>query len=344
MKHTLHIISAVALALTWSACSPKPPSQQDLKNRLAPDLPPYLTLQNLELETSPSGEGRYTCKFRATVQPTEDLFVPSSSRAANEMQIHLVERLAEDQISQGVFDAATKVITEFSDRHSYIKVEADKSNPITLHGGISATRGDQGWQWGFPEWSRAVVFEARPRSAFPVDALVEGSPEATAALDGLRQKIQEMEKAERLKTEKATAEFEAKKNELVAMFRPGTRFKGHVKSENFPDQVEMVVAAESDPTGNPLKFRLINPLDETMYRDFVGVIDPEGLRDPKRSVAKASAQPAVGNFDDKRGLFAPMRTLYGQSAYSIQFFVTETGLRAESSGYGGAVLELVRQP
>ena len=82
-----------------------------------------------------------------------------------------------------------------------------------------------------------------------------------------------------------------------------------------------------------------------MYRDFVGVVDADGLVDSKIAVAKASGQRPIGSFNDPRGLFGPIRTLYSSNdSTSVQFYITDTGLCGKFSGYGGPVIELIKQP
>lgn len=357
MKRTLQITLAIVLAAAWTGCGPKLPPTEEIKNQLASELPAYLAMQGIDVETHPIGtEGSYLCKYSASVAPKEDLFIKGASKEAIEIQANLLDRSVTGEISESLYNAVSQVVMQFPAQHTFVTLSAEKGKPIVLHGRITASRFGKGWEWKAPEFEPAAVFSAKPRSAFPPNALVEGSPEAAAAVEGLRKKIQEIETAEKRRKEneaaeqaareqKAAAELAAQKQHLLELLQPGSKFKGNVKSERWPDEVELIVDENSDPSGKPLKFRLINPQDRQMYRDFVGVVDPEGLVDPKIAVAKASGQPAIGRFEDPRArVSGPIYKLYSSGDISVQFFLTPTGLRGQFSGYQGPAIDLTKQP
>jgi len=346
MKRILQIVAATALAIVWTGCGPHLPAKEDVKNRLASELPSYLSVQEIDIETIPTGkEGNTLCKFGLTVVPKENLFIEASSRECIEIQADLLDRSVTGKISENVHHAASKAVMEFPSQHTFLAVGSEMGKPIVLHGSIIADLQGKAWKWGSPQFERAAVFDAKPKSAFPPTSLVEGSPEATAAVGIIRKKIQEIEIAEKRQKEDAAADLVVRKQRLLELFKPGNKFAGHVKSERWPDPLELIVDESSDPSGIPLKFRIINPQDRQMYRVFIGAIDTEGLVDPQIAIASASAQRPIGDYKDPRGLFGPVRTLYSSNdSSSVQFFLTESGLRGEFSGYGGPVIEIIRQP
>ena len=357
MKRTLHITLSTVLAAAWTGCGPKLPPPEEIKNQLASELPAYLAVQGIDAESHPIGaEGRYLCKYSATVTPKEDLFIKGASKEAIEIQANLLDRSVTGEISESLHNAASQAVMQFPAQYTFVTLSAEKGKPIVLHGSIAANRFGKEWEWKAPEFEPSAVFAAKPRSAFPPNALVEGSPEAAAAVEGLRKKIQEIEITEKLRKEneaveqaareqKAAADLAAKKQHLLQLFQPGSKFTGNVKSERWPDPVELIVDESSDLSGRPLRFRLINPQDRQMYRDFVGVVDPDGLVDPKIAVAKASGQPAISRFEDRRArLSGPIYRLYSSGDTSVQFFLTDTGLRGQFSGYQGPAIDLTKQP
>jgi len=346
MKRILHIVTAVVLAVTWTGCGPTLPAKEDVKNRLASDLPSYLSVQGIEIETIPIGkDGNNLCKFGLSVVPRENLFIKGSSKQAAEIQADLLDRSVTGEISENVHAAASKAVMDFPSQWNFLILGAEKGKPIILHGSIIADHNGKEWRWGSPQFEQAAVFDARPISAFPSNSLVEGSPEAASVIEGLRKKIQDIEMAEKLQKEKAAADLAVRKQGLLNLFKPGSKFTGQVKSDRWPDPVELTVDEGSDPAGTQLKFRIVNPLDRRMYRDFTGALDPEGLVDSKIAIASASAQRPIGDFKDPRGLFGPVRMLYsGNDSSLVKFFVTEEGLRGDFSGYSGPVIELIKQP
>jgi len=346
MKRILQIVAVAVPAIVLTGCGPKLPAKEDAKNRLASDLPSYLSVQGIEIETVPIGkDGSNLCKFELTVVPKEKLFIEGAPKQAAEIQAVLLDRSVTGEISENVHVAASKAVMEFPSQHTFLIVGAEKGKPIVLHGSITADHNGKEWSWGSPQFEKAAVFDARPISVFPANSLVEGSPEAASAIDGLQKKIQEIEIAEKRQKEKAAADLAARKQGLLNLFKPGGKFTGRVKSDRWPDPVELIVDESSDPAGTQLKFRIINPSDRQMYRDFTGAIDTEGLADSKIASASASAQRPIGNYKDPRGLFGPIRLLYsGNDSCSVQFFITEEGLRGEFSGYKGPVIELIKQP
>jgi len=346
MKRILQIVTAAVLAVTWTGCGPTLPAKEDVKNRLASDLPSYLSVQGIEIETIPIGkDGSNLCKFGITVASKENLFIKGSSKQAAEIQADLLDRSVTGEISENVHAVASKAVMEFLSQRNFLIVGAEKGKPIILHGSIIAGHNGKEWRWGSPQFEQAAVIDAKPISVFPANSLAEGSPEAASAIEGLRKKIQEIEIAEKRQKEKTAADLAVRKEGLLNLFKPGSKFTGQVKSDRWPDPVELTVDEGSDPAGTQLKFRIVNPLDRRMYRDFTGALDPEGLVDSKIAIASASAQRPIGDFKDPRGLFGPVRMLYsGNDSSSVKFFVTEEGLRGEFSGYSGPVIELIKQP
>lgn len=147
------------------------------------------------------------------------------------------------------------------------------------------------------------------------------------------------------RAQKAAADLALKKDHLFELFKPGSKFTGHVKSESYPIEVELIVDESSNPSGQPLKFRIINPQNRQVYRDFVGVVDPDGLVNSEIAVAKAAGQPPIDEFRGERALSGSNHQLYAKTrSPSVRFFLTETGLRGEFNTSDPFAIEIVKQP
>lgn len=175
----LSILFAVAFAL--AGCGEKTsqaPPKQMVQDTVRASLPPFLSLDSIELEPIPTGPEAVKVNFKATVTPKEDLYQ--------------VDREVE----------GTPPVT-------LLKVVQAAGTEVSLYGSVEAERTMDQWTLESPQIEVGLRQFGAPRGAFPAQSYVTGSKEASEALRQQAANAAELERARKAALEQQERERKA---------------------------------------------------------------------------------------------------------------------------------------
>jgi hypothetical protein len=176
----LSILFIVALAPAGCreiASQYQTPPKQQVQGAVRAALPPFLSLDSIELEPIPTGPEAVKVNFKAIVTPKEDLYQ--------------VDREVE----------GTPPVT-------LLKVVQAVGTEVSLYGSVEARRTMDQWTLESPEIQVGLRQFGAPRGAFPAQSYVTGSNEAKEALRQQAANAAEIERAR--KAAQAQRELEQK--------------------------------------------------------------------------------------------------------------------------------------
>jgi DNA segregation ATPase FtsK/SpoIIIE-like protein len=168
------LVIAFALAGCGEKTSQAPPKQQ-VQDVVRACLPPFLSLDSIELEPIPTGPEAVKVNFKATVTPKEDLYQ--------------VDREVE----------GTPPVT-------LLKVVQAAGTEVSLYGSVEADRTMDQWTLESPEIQVGLRQFGEPRGAFDAQSYVTGSSEASAALRQQAANAAELERARKAAREQEERE------------------------------------------------------------------------------------------------------------------------------------------
>ncbi|MCX5647646.1 MAG: MAP7 domain-containing protein [Planctomycetota bacterium] len=168
------LVIAFALAGCGEKTSQAPPKQM-VQDTVRASLPPFLSLDSIELEPIPTGPEAVKVNFKATVTPKEDLYQ--------------VDREVE----------GTPPVT-------LLKVVQAAGTEVSLYGSVEASRTMDQWTLESPEIQVGLRQFGAPRGAFPAQSYVTGSKEANEALRQQAANAAEIERARKAAREQEELE------------------------------------------------------------------------------------------------------------------------------------------
>ncbi len=177
--HSILFVVALALAGCGEKTSQAPPKQM-VQDTVRASLPPFLSLDSIELEPISTGPESVKVNFKAIVTPKEDLC----------------------QIDREV---------EGTPKVTLLKVVQAAGTKASLYGSVEARRTMDQWTLESPEIKVGLKQFGAPRGAFHVQSYVTGSNEANAALR--QQAANAAEIARARKAAQAQRELERKARE-----------------------------------------------------------------------------------------------------------------------------------
>jgi len=165
--HYITCLIALTIALALTGCGrnkPKAPPKQMVQDALLASLPPFLSLDSIELEPIPTGPESVKVKFKAIVTPKEDLY-----RVYREVQ--------------------------GTPRVTLLKVIQTAGAKASLYGSVEANRTMDLWTLESPQIEIGLQQFGAPRGAFDAQSYVTGTARANAALEEQAANAQRQEQA-----------------------------------------------------------------------------------------------------------------------------------------------------
>lgn len=175
------LVLAFVLAGCGEKTSQAPPKQQ-VQDTVRASLPPFLSLDSIELEPIPTGPEAVKVNFKATVTPKEDLYQ--------------VDREVE----------GTPPVT-------LLKVVQAAGTEVSLYGSVEASRTMDQWTLESPQIQVGLRQFGAPRGAFPAQSYVTGSNEANEALRRQAANAAELERARKAALEQELRERKARQEQ-----------------------------------------------------------------------------------------------------------------------------------
>jgi TPR repeat protein len=343
INHTNHrivlpVLLVVAFALTGCGkFTQKSPPKQQVRDAVAAVLPPFLSLDSIELEPISTGPESVKVNFKAIVAPKEDLY----------------------QVDREV---------EGTPKVTLLKVVQAAGTKVSLYGFIEATHTVDRWTLGLPHFE-GDNNSGEPRSTFPAQAYVSGSNEAKAALEQQeRNRIAQgesrarAEKALKDRQEQARIAFEEQqkreaeqrkveeekiRQKLMQATVPGTRYVGTISDERSRQRIWLVFTEQN---GFLIRAKASNPDDADEKRTFTGeiVLDTKPRGD-NRTAHQIRMSPADGGPNAPRDFMHKKiiggtdldRFYYNENqGWAVEFDLTDNGLAGTTSG--GLTIRLQR--
>ncbi len=345
------ILCVVAFALTGcSKNTPQAPPKDQVQDALRASLPPFLSLDSIELEPVPTGPEAVKVNFKAIVTPKEDLYQ--------------VEREVE----------GTPTVT-------LLTVVQAAGTKVSLYGSVEAHRTMDQWTLESPQIQVGREQFGAPRGAFDAQSYVTGTNEANAALKqqaanaelqerarkaGLEQRererkalleqqareeqtrkereeqgriaLEEQRKKEeeqrKREDEQRQQEEAAARQELILATRPGTRYSGTITYGDersrlrlvFTEQKDFVIYAEASEPGNTKHKRIFAQVlgEELLFNQ---------IRERDGSIYPIVMRP-LGGENTGLWLASTFGGFYGHT-YPLKLRLTDTGLEGESEKPAG---------
>jgi len=180
VRYILLIVVFFVAAVLLSGCEKKnqAPPKQMVQDALLANLPPYLSLDSIELESIPTGPESFKVNFKAIITPKEDLY----------------------QVDREVEGTPTVTL---------LKVIQTAGTEASLYGSLEAKRTMDLWTLESPQIEIGLQQFGLPRGTFPPHSYVIGSSEASAALKQQAANAAEEERARKLASERRERERKA---------------------------------------------------------------------------------------------------------------------------------------
>lgn len=319
--------AAAALCVLLCSCGKNEPPKDKIVNAIAAVLPAHFKIVSAEVEFIPDDEKSGTAKAKLQVSPKEDVYVPADtdpdvlaagSKEYPPSEVNAYGKAAKEAKVRLPADMYPRIDQLIQARNQpirrsnlpWIRRVANSGDTMTVYGSASVVHEFKEWRVANARVDQDLTKSGAPRSAFPRDALLTGSPEAAALVEEIANANSALDKAlsdaaaavDRLVEEKQAGEAEvAKRKEainreqhaaILATVAKGRRYEGRLGTE--PVAVEFV---ESNPTGSLVRARIYNPADPTFSRFFTGrvVSDPEKAhRRPIKLSAEKQRVPVSG--------------------------------------------------
>jgi hypothetical protein len=163
------------------------PLKQMVQNTLLATLPPYLSLESIELESIPTGPESAKVNFKAIVTPKEDLY----------------------EVDRELEGTPTIIL---------IKVVQPAGAKASFYGFFEASRTMDQWTLGSPQIGVGLQQFGSPRASFPPHSYITGSDDADAAVKEQAAKAAEQERVKK-EREKEDARKQKEREEKEARER-----------------------------------------------------------------------------------------------------------------------------
>ncbi len=350
--YTLLIVMLFTSMVSVSSCKKKnqSPPKQMVHDALLASLPPYLSLESIELESVPTGPESAKVNFKAIVTPKEDLY----------------------EVDREVEGTPTIIL---------LKVTQAKGAKASFYGFFEASRTIDQWTLGSPQIGVGLQQFGSPRGAFPPHSYIAGSEDANAVLKEQAAKVTEQEQARKIASEKQESEQKAQKErealeqkerqkqleqakiameeqrkkeeeqqkkqeedarqKLILATAPGTRYIGTIKHGGKIQRLRLVFTEQE---GVLIRAEASNPDRRGEKQKFVGelVFDPQPEKD-KPDIAYPIVMSPIGKQDLDGEVWA-----FYRCDGSLKLYLTDIGLEGEADmrdslwGEQGYVIHLQR--
>jgi len=288
-------------------------------------LPAFLSLDNIELETTPTGADAYKVNFTAVVVPKKDLC--------------LVDRVSEVQGTSNV---------------TLLKIVQAAGTKASISGSVVARWTTDRWTVESKEIQGLTQFGA-PLGTFPPQSYVTGSAEANKALEeqaarkkaaddkkALEEKARlEQEEQARIQAEiAATAAKEAEKvahDKLIKATAKGTRYTGTIEYRDQIQNIDLEFTEQDDPL---IHVVVSNHDNAKQQQTFTGKLVFNPQPEKAGAVAYHIKLSPVG---ESKGGFAGFDYFYGMEG-SLNLRLTDAGLEGEAHMTFDFPISLKRKP
>ncbi|MGA2138576.1 MAG: cell envelope integrity protein TolA [Verrucomicrobiia bacterium] len=352
INHTNHrivssVLLVVAFALTGCGKStPKSPPKQQVRDAVAAVLPPFLSLDSIELEPISTGPESVKVNFKAIVAPKEDLY----------------------QVDREV--PGTPKVT-------LLKAVQAAGTKASLYGSLEARRMMDKWTLELTEIPVGLEQFGKPRGAFSAQSYVTGTDEANTALrqqavnaelqeqakkaalqrqereriareEQLEQTRMAAEEQRKKEAEQRKAEEEAVRQKLMLATVPGATYIGTISREKELQRIRLVFTEQK---GFLVRAEVSNPDNSKQKQTFTGELVSNPKPERNRSVAYPIVMSPVGEGTSKGsgqyGFDTSFDYFYRVVSVPLKLRLTDTGLEGESDttvlGWGLFTLRLQRQ-
>jgi len=289
------------------------------------NLPPFLSLDNIELELIPTGADAYKVNFKAAVVPKEDLC--------------LVDRVSEVQGTPNV---------------TLLKIVQASGAKASISGSVVARWATDQWTLQPPEIQGLTQF-AKPLVDFPPQSYVTGRAGANKALEeqaarkkaaddkkALEEKARlEQEEQARIQAEiAATAAKEAEKvahDKLIKATAKGTRYTGTIECRDQIQNIDLEFTEQDDPL---IRVVVSNHDNAKQQQTFTGKLVFNPQPEKAGAVAYHIKLSPVG---ESKGGFTEFDYFYGMEG-SLNLRLTDAGLEGEAHMTFDFPISLKRKP
>ena len=342
---TLFVVALAPAGCREIASQYQAPPKRQVEDAVRAGLPPFLSLDSIELEPISTGPEAVKVNFKATVTPKEDLYQ--------------VDREVE----------GTPPVT-------LLKVVQAAGTRASLYGSVEATRTMDQWTLESLEIQVGLRQFGAPRGAFHAQSYVTGSNEANAALrqqaanaaelERARKAAREQEESERIARQEQEAreakarqgreeqsrivleeqrkkemeqrkkeeeerqkEDEAARQKLILATVPGTRYVGTI---SYRDQRQRLRLVFTEQKNFLIRAEASNPDRPKEKQTFVGelVFKPQPESD-RSGVAYPIVLSPVGKQDFPYETFhGEVWAFYERGEGSLKLLLTDTGLEGEA--------------
>lgn len=340
ISHTNRIVYSILAVVAFGllGCSKstvQSPPKQDVQNAVAVALPPFLSLDSIELEPISTGPESVKVNFKAIAAPKEALF----------------------QLDREV---------EGTPKVTLLKMVQAAGTKLTIYGCVKASLTMDKWTLESPQIQNGLNQFGTTRGTFDAQSYVTGSSEAKAALKQqttnaeLQQQAKkaafEQEESERIAREaqleqarqvaegkhlkdeeQRKKEEESVRQKVLLATVPGKRYVGTLSTAQSSQRLSLTFTEQN---GFLIRAQLSNPDISVESRVFTGEI-LAGHKDPHDQKAhQIRMSPADGGYNatqdimhKKIGGTALDQFYFDQSRnWTVDIDLTETGLEGSTSG------------
>lgn len=363
--YVLLIVMLFTSMMSLNSCKWKnqSPTKKMVQDALLANLPQYLSLNSIEIESIPTGTESFKVNFKAIVTPKEDLYMM-------------------DREVQGT----PKIIL--------LKVTQTIGTKSSLYGFLEASRTMDVWTLGLPQIDIGLQQFGTPRGTFPPHSYITGSDEAKTALkkqaenaveeererkaamerqelelksqqerEALeRKKRQEQEALEqkereerdeqariaaaekrKIEEEQQRKEEEEARQKLINATAEGTRYIGTISRGDKLQRLRLIFTEQKDFL---IRAEASNPDRRGVKQTFIGklVFDPKP-EEGKPNVAYPIVLSPIGEQKFKDADYNEVWNFYRDLGY-LKLYLTDIGLEGEACigtfGHDDYVIQLQR--
>lgn len=358
-----YAIAGVALVacVFQTGCGKNEPPKEKIVNAIAAVLPAHYKIEATEVEFIATGEKNGTAKAKLQVSPKEDLYVSTGTdskvlaigskdfpqsevnapmRAANQANVRLPGQLRE--VIDDRMRARNDIIRKSN--QPWIKLSAKAGSTVTIYGTAAASYQLKEWRISDARLEQDVGKAGAPRSAFPADAIVSGSPEATSlaeeiaaanaaidqalaeATDAVNRAIEEKRKDETAVLARKEAIEQDRQKSILAAVAKGRRYSGRCGTS--PIAIEFI---ECNAAGTLIRARVSDPANPSVHRFFTGRANFDADKARGTPVKLEAEQPSA-KFDNVPGIYSSQGVIC-----DLNLTPTAEGLEGNAYSCGGQI-------
>jgi len=335
VRYVLLIVVFFVATVLLSGCEKKnqAPSKQMVQDALLTSLPPYLSLDSIELEPIPTGLESVKVNFKAIVTPKENLY----------------------QVDREVEGTPTVTL---------LRVIQTAGAKASLYGSLEAKRTMDLWTLESPQIEIGLEQFGLPRGTFPPHSYITGSSEANAVLKeqvanaeqqkrarqaameqrererkvqqerealGQKEREEQAEKAriamkeqQKIEEEEQQKEEEEARQKLILATAAGTRYIGTISNKDERQRLRLVFTEQKDFL---IRAEASNPDRRGEKQTFTGelVFNPK----PEKGKPDVAFSIVLSPIGEQVLDYSVVWSFYRQEG-SLKLYLTDIGLEGEA--------------